>query len=113
VDFDVVDNAEHNRFEIRVDGMLAGAAYYRLHPADAELSNAEVSNAEVSNAELSNVEPGRIVFTHTEVEKEFEGKGVGSKLANGALTLAKDRGLRIVAQCPFIAAYLKKHPELA
>jgi hypothetical protein len=95
VDFNVVDNQDHNRYEIRVDGALAGAAYYRVHPA-----------GESAEAE-------RIVFTHTEVEKEFEGKGVGSKLANGALTLAKERGLRIVAQCPFIVAYLKKHPELA
>jgi predicted GNAT family acetyltransferase len=47
------------------------------------------------------------------VRPEYEGKGVGSKLAGGALTLAKDRGLQVVAQCPFIAAYLKKHPELA
>jgi len=89
MDFAVADNAEQHRFEIRVDGELAGSAYYRLHGAE------------------------EIVFTHTEVDKAFEGKGVGSKLANGALTLAKDRGLRIVPQCPFIAAYLKKHPELA
>ncbi|GAA4245817.1 GNAT family N-acetyltransferase [Dactylosporangium darangshiense] len=94
MDFEVVDNAEHHRFEIRVDGERAGAAYYRLHPADA-------------------AEPARIVFTHTEVEPQYEGKGVGSKLANGALTLANAQGLQIVAQCPFIAAYLKKHPELA
>jgi predicted GNAT family acetyltransferase len=88
VDFQVSDNAEQHRFEIRVDGERAGLAYYRL---DGE----------------------SIVFTHTEVDSAFEGQGVGSKLANGALTLANDRGLRIVAQCPFISAYLKKHPELA
>ncbi|MGI5244128.1 GNAT family N-acetyltransferase [Dactylosporangium sp. CA-139066] len=88
MDFQVVDNAEENRFEIAVDGERAGAAYYRIHD-------------------------DRIVFTHTEVQPQYEGKGVGSKLANGALTLAKERGLHIVAQCPFIAAYLKKHPELA
>jgi uncharacterized protein len=91
VDFKVVDNAAEQRFEIRVDGERAGAAYYSLHPGP----------------------PQRIVFTHTEVRPEYEGKGVGSKLAGGALTLAKDRGLQVVAQCPFIAAYLKKHPELA
>jgi len=95
VDFNVVDNQDQHRYEIRVDGALAGAAYYRVHPAG------------------DGAEPERIVFTHTEVEKEFEGKGVGSKLAGDALTLAKGRGLQIVAQCPFIAAYLKKHPELA
>lgn len=94
MDFQVVDNAGEHRFEIRVDGERAGAAYYRLHPADA-------------------AEPERIVFTHTEVDPQYEGKGVGSRLAGGALTLAKERGLQIVAQCPFIAAYLKKHPELA
>jgi predicted GNAT family acetyltransferase len=88
VDFQVIDNADGNRFEIRIDGELAGKAYYRTQGSD-------------------------IVFTHTEVESQFEGQGVGSKLANGALILAKDRGLAIVAQCPFIAAYLKKHPELA
>jgi predicted GNAT family acetyltransferase len=88
VDFQVTDNADRHRFEIRVDGELAGGAYYRV---DGET----------------------ITFTHTEVESRFEGQGIGSKLANGALTLAKDGGLRIVAQCPFIAAYLKKHPELA
>jgi predicted GNAT family acetyltransferase len=88
VDFQVVDDAAQNRFDIIVDGQRAGAAYYRIHE-------------------------DRIVFTHTEVEPQYEGKGVGSRLANGALTLAKERGLQIVAQCPFIAAYLKKHPELA
>ncbi|GAA2621259.1 GNAT family N-acetyltransferase [Dactylosporangium fulvum] len=93
MDFNVADNADEHRFEIRVDGTLAGAAYYRLHPEEGA--------------------PTRIVFTHTEVEKEFEGKGVGSKLAAGALTLANDGGLKIVAQCPFIVAYLKKHPEYA
>ncbi|WP_433085242.1 GNAT family N-acetyltransferase [Dactylosporangium sp. CA-052675] len=88
MDFAVSDNAEHHRFEIRVGGERAGMAFYRL-------------------------DGDSIVFTHTEVESSFEGQGVGSKLANGALTLAKDRGLTVVAQCPFIAAYLKKHPELA
>ncbi|WP_432828118.1 GNAT family N-acetyltransferase [Dactylosporangium sp. CA-092794] len=94
MDFQVVDNTEQQRFEIRVDGEQAGAAYYRLHPAEAG-------------------EPERIVFTHTEVDPKFEGKGVGSRLAGGALTLAKESGLQIVAQCPFIAAYLKRHPEMA
>ena len=94
MDFQVTDNADEQRFEIRVDGVRAGSAYYRLHPGDADA-------------------PERIVFTHTEVEPDFEGKGVGSKLANGALTLSKERGLQIVAQCPFITAYLRKHPELA
>lgn len=88
MDITVVDSPEQHRFELRVDGELAGAAYYRLHP-------------------------GEIVFTHTEVDKAYEGKGLGSKLAAGALGAVKERDLRVVPQCPFIAAYLKRHPELA
>jgi predicted GNAT family acetyltransferase len=85
VDIKVVDSPEQHRFELRVDGEVAGAAYYRLHP-------------------------GGIVFTHTEVDKAYEGKGLGSKLAAGAVGAAHERGLRIDPQCPFIAAYLKRHP---
>lgn len=88
MDIVVVDSPEQHRFELRVDGELAGAAYYRLHP-------------------------GEIVFTHTEVDKAYEGKGLGSKLAAGALGAVQERDLRVVPQCPFIAAYLKRHPELA
>ena len=87
MDIEVVDDPVRHRFELRVDGAHAGAAYYRLHPDE-------------------------IVFTHTEVDKAYEGKGLGSKLAAGALQAAKDRDLRVVPQCPFIAAYLKRHPEL-
>ncbi|WP_433058282.1 GNAT family N-acetyltransferase [Dactylosporangium sp. CS-033363] len=88
MDFEVSDNAAEHRYEIRVDGEKAGFAYYRLGG-------------------------DTVTFTHTEVEPQYEGQGVGSKLANGALTLAKDAGLSIIAQCPFIAAYIKRHPELA
>jgi predicted GNAT family acetyltransferase len=88
VDIEVVDDPDRHRFELLVDGEHAGAAYYRLHP-------------------------GEIVFTHTEVDKAYEGKGLGGKLAAGALGAVKERDLRVVPQCPFIAAYLKKHPELA
>ena len=41
----------------------------------------------------------------------IEGHGVGSKLVRGALDAARDQGLRVVPQCPFVAAYIKRHPE--
>jgi len=88
VDIEVVDDPSQHRFELRVDGAHAGAAYYRL-------------------------QPGEIVFTHTEVDKAFEGQGLGSRLAAGALEQARADGLKVVPQCPFIAAYLKRHPELS
>ena len=55
--------------------------------------------------------PGVITFTHTEVPPELGGRGVGSKLARGALDDARAQGLKVVANCPFIAGYIAKHPE--
>ena len=82
----VADNPQKHRFELRFDETVAGFAAYRL-------------------------EPDRVVFTHTEVDPQFEGQGLGSKLAAGALDAVREKGLAIVAQCPFIAAYVKRHPE--
>ena len=55
---------------------------------------------------------GMITFVHTVVDSAYEGQGLGSKLAKGALTDAKDRGLRISSRCSFISSYLERHPEL-
>jgi predicted GNAT family acetyltransferase len=52
-----------------------------------------------------------IVFTHTEVPVIFEGQGVGSKMAQTALEYARDEGLKVVPLCPFVAAYIRHHPE--
>ena len=52
--------------------------------------------------------PGRIVFTHTVVQPEFEGQGLGTRLARFVLDDAVARGERIVPECPFIAAYLAR-----
>ncbi len=57
--------------------------------------------------------PGRMVFTHTVVEPDYEGKGLGSRLARMVLDDAVERGLRIVPVCPFIRAYTQRHPEYA
>lgn len=82
---DVRNNTAKKRFELDADGHIA-AAYYELSP-------------------------GVITFTHTEVPKELEGHGIGSKLVRGALEAVRAQGLKIVAKCPFVAAYMKKHPE--
>ena len=83
------ENPEQQRYEAHVDGQLAGFAEYRL-------------------------DEGLITFTHTEVGDEFGGKGVGSALARTALDDVRARGgRRVVAQCPFIAGWIDKHPDYA
>src|SRR6266849_1006813 len=79
MDAGVRNNPALHRFELDADGHTA-VAYYRLSP-------------------------GVITFTHTEVPPELSGRGVGSKLARGALDLVRARGLKVVAQCPFIAGF--------
>jgi uncharacterized protein len=82
----VQDNPARRRFEILVDGTLAGYAAYE-------------------------VRDGVIVFTHTKVFDEFEGQGVGGRLAQEALDHLRDRGDKVIARCPFIAGWIEKHPE--
>lgn len=55
--------------------------------------------------------PGVIDLLHTEVPEALEGRGVGGLLARTALEDARARGLRVIPSCPFVAAYLRRHPE--
>ena len=54
---------------------------------------------------------GRIVLVHTEVPEALSGQGVGSKLVGGTLDAARAEGLKVVARCEFVAAYVERHPE--
>jgi uncharacterized protein len=80
------DNPEETRYEVWEDGQLAGFAHYALGE-------------------------GRITFIHTEIEPEYEGAGLGSRLARFALDDARQRGLAVVPRCPFIAGYIHRHPD--
>jgi uncharacterized protein len=82
---DVRNNAAQNRFELDVDGHQA-VAYYRMSP-------------------------GVITFIHTEVPQELSGRGIGTKLIRGALEIVRAQGLKVVPQCPFVSAFMGKHPE--
>ena len=82
----VENNPAATRYDVRVDGALAGFARYRLGE-------------------------GVVVFVHTEIGDEYAGQGVGSVLARAALDDVRARGERVVARCPFIAAYIARHPE--
>lgn len=52
-----------------------------------------------------------IVFTHTVVQPEAEGRGVGSALISHALDDAREQQLSVVPQCGFVAAYIERHPD--
>jgi uncharacterized protein len=52
-----------------------------------------------------------LTLVHTEVDPAFEGQGLGSALIAGALDDARARGKRIIPVCPFVRAYLQRHPE--
>ena len=83
---EVLDNPELARYEARVDGELAGFAQYRLHG-------------------------DRITMFHTEIDPAYEGRGVGSGLIRAALDDVRERGLELVPLCPFVADYVRRHPD--
>ena len=55
----------------------------------------------------------RVVFLHTETDDALEGRGIGTRLVRGALDDARSRGLAISSKCPFVSAWLERHPEYA
>ena len=80
----VLHNAAASRFEARVSGLLS-VAEYRLGPRT-------------------------LTFTHTGVPKSLSNRGIASQLVEAGLRMARERGLRVVPQCSFVAAYLRRHP---
>jgi predicted GNAT family acetyltransferase len=84
----VFNNADAQRYEIRLDDRLAGFAAYRTVGRET-------------------------VFTHTEIDESFEGQGLGSRLARAALDDVRGAGRVVRPLCPFIAGYIKHHPEYA
>jgi uncharacterized protein len=82
----VADAPERNRFEATVDGELAGFLVYRDRK-------------------------GLLALIHTEVEDRFEGRGLGGRLARFALDQARAQGLAVLPFCPFVNAWMKRHPE--
>jgi predicted GNAT family acetyltransferase len=84
---EVTDNPTLCRYELVVDGVTAFVTYVR--------------------------QGDRITLEHTEVPKALGGRGIGSQLATGVLETIRGSGQRLVADCEFIAAFIKRHPEFA
>jgi len=84
---DVVNDVAERRFEVS-DGREIASLQYALRS-------------------------GRLYLIHTEVPKALEGRGYGSALARTALEYARREKLQVVPSCPFVRAYLRRHPEYA
>ena len=82
---EIIDNRARNRYELTVDGATAHVDYTRA--------------------------PGVITFIHTLVPEQLAGRGIGSRLAQHVLDEARRNGEKVIPQCPFIAAYIKRHKE--
>ena len=86
LDVVVRDDPGRSRYEVLVDGELAGYADYH-------------------------VQPGLVTVLHTEIDPAFEGRGVGSTLVARMLEDIRRRQAKVLAVCPFVRAYLQRHAE--
>lgn len=86
VSLSIVDAVDAQRYEARLDDQLAGFLDYV-------------------------VKRGRIALVHTEVAAAYEGRGIASGLARFALDDARLRGLPVIPSCPYVKAFLERHPE--
>ena len=84
----VTDVPDEGRYEARAADRVLGLAAYRRHG-------------------------DRVVFTHTEVDPDAGGSGVGSTLVRGALDDVRAHGLRVVPRCSFVRAWIERHPDYA
>lgn len=82
---EVIHNPNSSRFELRVETHLAVLEYHQTEKT--------------------------ITFTHTGVPTELEGRGLGGQLARAGLEYAREKSLKVVPLCWFVAGYIERHPE--
>jgi predicted GNAT family acetyltransferase len=86
-DLTIVDVPGSHRYELRDGDVVAGFAQYEL-PDDVHVD-----------------------FVHTVVEEAYAGRGLAGRLVAFATADVRARDLRIIAHCPYVQSWLKKHPE--
>ena len=83
---EVADAPDRERYELSIDGEVAGFTAYR-------------------------VRPGLIAFVHTEVDERLQGRGLADRLIRFALEDARARSLAVLPFCPFVKAFIERHRE--
>ena len=81
----ILNNEKEQQFQVRIDGEMAFLEY-RFYKGD-------------------------LALMHTEVPDKLSGRGIASTLAEYAFKYARDHKMPVMVYCPFVAGYLKKHPE--
>ena len=81
----IFNNEQRQQFQVHLDGAIASLEY-RLND-------------------------GMIVLMHTEVPENLGGRGIGSAMVQFALDYARANHLPVKVYCPFVAAFIKRHPE--
>ena len=82
---EITNNEKAGRLEVELDGEVAFAEY--------------------------RITRGGIVFPHTVVPEAFEGRGIGSALVREGLKMAREKKLKVIPLCSFVAGYIVRHPE--
>ncbi len=83
--YDLIDNKERKQYEFHIDGLVPRIEYIKVKE--------------------------KVYLTHTEVPKALEGKGVASQLVHQVLLNIASESLTLIPMCPFVALYVKRHPE--
>ncbi len=84
---DVIDNREHQRFELQERGQIAFADYQ--------------------------LRGDTIVLPHVEAPVGLRGSGAAGRLMEGLMSIVRERGLKVVPVCSYAAAWLERHPEFS
>jgi uncharacterized protein len=82
----IENNADKQQYEAKLDGKVVAFAEYR-----------PIGQS--------------IMFTHTEVNEDLEGKGVGSELIRYALEDTKAKGMTAIPMCPFVKIFIQRHKD--
>ncbi len=85
MEYRLIDNAEEKQYEFHIENLITKIEYIKAK--------------------------NKIFLTHTEVPKSLEGKGIGSALVKAVLEDVQRNEWTLVPLCPFVAAYIKRHPE--